>query len=163
MTDLHMTPEEALAEAQGVDPEDLQALLDDIYDEYFDEEPEPRPVTAADVADLLDATVAWYGDHGWTQGNPFKVEDGVQYACLNGAIFKASGLKMFDPPQDDDLYAEHQWNVERYWRALTAVGLYVGEESHRWNDSIGQTKGRVVDTISRLARDLRTADEAVGS
>lgn len=163
-----MTPDEALAEAQGVlDEEELQKLLDDMYeDEYFGEfqEPEPRQVTAADVADLLDATVAWYGDHGWTQGTPFKVgDDGVQYACLNGAIFKATGLKMFDPPEDDDLYAEHQWNVERYWRALGAVGLYVGEESHRWNDSIGQTKGRIVDTISRLATDLRTVDDAVDS
>lgn len=161
-----MTPDEALAESQGVlDEEELQKLLDDMYDsEYFGEEPEPRPVTAADVADLLDATVAWYSTHGWTQGSPFKVDDnGLQYACLNGAIFKATGLKMFDPPEDDDLYAEHQWNVERYWRTLSAIGLYVGDESHRWNDAIGQTKGRVVDTISRLATDLRTADEAVGS
>lgn len=141
----------------------LEVLLDDVIHELLEEpEPEPQQPDNLDIAAVLDGAAEWLRDNGWTQHRPFRFdpETGSQYACANAAIYRAAG---FAPTGELLFGGEVQvpggadWKIQVWHSACNALSDHVGQESWRWNDALGQTKRRVIQTLEELAQQLRTA------
>lgn len=118
------------------------------------------PQRVLTVPDLLDGAADWLEANGWTQGRPYDEVDGVQYACANGALWKASGF-LTEDYRAEEMAADpsFQQRCEVWYRTIQILTRHLGEESFRWNDSIGQTKERVIMTFRILAEELRTEEE----
>lgn len=155
----HLTrPKEDLDIAQVVEMgdttvEELFQLLDEL-----DPAVPLQPQRVLSVPELLDAAADWLAANGWTQDRPYDEVDGVQYACVNGALWRAAGLvsESYGEMAVDLSFEEH---VDVWDSTLRILGKYLGEESFRWNDAIGQTKERVIATLRNLAEELCTEEE----
>jgi hypothetical protein len=100
-----------------------------------------------EVADVLEKA-ANHVRSGWTQYRPFDVVNEKVYACANGAIWLAAGLEV----------GPSEWgpaNLNLWTTVCAKLAEHVGQDVTGWNDSIGQTQGRVADTMLHLAKELR--------
>lgn len=135
--------------------EELFQLLEEL-----DPEPPAAPQRVLSIPDLLDGAADWLAANGWTQHQPFEEVDGVQYACVNGALWHASGFLHEDysvaEMLGDQLFRERS---EAWWTTLRILKDHLGQDAFQWNDSLGQTKERVIMTLYVLAEELRTTEQ----
>ena len=143
----------------GFTEEEWQQLLDQYAEFLGDDSDEQWPVTDEHIATALEGAAAWLRVHNWIQQRPFfEGPNGEQFACFNGALYRACGFTEAGPdrvPFSGFAGLEGEWRVRLWTDCLDVMRKHLGEESYAWNDSIGQTKGRVIDTVERLARKIR--------
>jgi hypothetical protein len=101
------------------------------------------------AADILEAA-AEHIKAGWTQGQPFEIVDGRTYCCANGALWLALGLSAENWNGETTDSQRELWGL-----AYRKLSDHVGDAVASWNDSIGQTQGRVANTMLQLAGELR--------
>lgn len=117
--------------------------------------------TNTQIADVLEEA-AEHIRAGWTQNRMAEFVDDKRYVCGSGAIFLGAGCQI-DPAgmstnatTTTAALVTSGWDRYGLWKAtLRQLQAYVGEDVPSWNDSIGQTQERVVDTMLRLAKELR--------
>jgi hypothetical protein len=109
------------------------------------------PVDEA-AADILEAA-ARYIEAGWTQGQLFEIVDGRTYCCANGALWLALGMSAENWNGETSESQRELWSL-----AYQKLSDHVGEAVAPWNDSIGQTQGRVANTMLQLAKGLRDSE-----
>lgn len=109
-------------------------------------------ITAADVLEKA----AEHVRAGWTQSQPFHEVDGKVYCCASGAIWLAAGLSV-EQHETSHMMWSINWDqsFELWYQVLQRLSDHVGDYVPDWNDSLGQTQDRVVDTMLRLAKELR--------
>jgi len=105
------------------------------------------------MADVLEEA-AGYIQAGWTQGRPFEDVEGQLYVCTNGALWLAAGLI-----REEGTFTNFNFSALELWtKTRHALSDHVGQDSVGWNDSIGQTRDHVADTMLQLAKELRGAE-----
>lgn len=108
------------------------------------------------MADILEEA-ATYIKAGWTQGRPFEYVDGQRYVCANGALWLAAGLQ--ESQSAIGANSAPLSIMTLFFKARRVLMDHVGEDPAGWNDSIGQTQGRVADTMLQLAKELRNSED----
>ncbi len=112
-------------------------------------------MSSAELAEVLE-TAAENVRAGWTQHQLFDEVDGAQYCCASGAIWLACGMeRKADHPTGMLSREDYRKGHQRWWNAYQLITHHVGDDLAAWNDSIGQTQERVVDTMLHLAKELR--------
>lgn len=113
------------------------------------------PLTAVEVAEALETAVD-YVRQGWNQGGYAVWVDDRRHVCSSGALWLALGGNIERGPRNVSLYVIRDAALHERWaQVLELLHQQLGQSLVDWNDSIGQTQDRVVDTMLRIAKELR--------
>lgn len=129
-----------------------------------------------EIADVLEQA-AEHVRAGWTQGRVAEYVGDQLYVCSSGAVWLGAGMQIARSAHENGRvvmtsgvtanecssihadYARDYWEQERLYqlwsRSLDILQAHVADNVAQWNDSLGQTQERVVDTMLRLAKELR--------
>lgn len=93
-------------------------------------------------AEVLDDAADYIEEHGWCQGSLFSQTGSV---CAEGALRKASGLRLSQPMGDNGV-AHQAWD---------SLHRFIGRNIPTWNDDDTTTEELVTKTMRACAADLR--------